>query len=177
MDQKVLFPILTAGFVVLMIARRVARNIGRQPLRPGYMQFRIGLLSLIGVLFAIAALRDISLFGALAAGAAAGAVLGWFGLQHTKFEATAEGKFYTPHTYIGLAVSALLIARLAYRFLTVYPAMQTAAHDDQNPFAAFQRSPLTLAIFGVLIGYYVFYYVGVLRASRNLSATEPSILS
>jgi len=27
---------------------------------------------------------------------------------------------------------------------------------------------LTLAIFGVVIGYYVFYYAGILRVSRGL---------
>ncbi len=41
-----------------------------------------------------------------------------------------------PHTYIGLFVSALLLARIAYRFLTVYPSMHAAAQADQNPFAA-----------------------------------------
>jgi hypothetical protein len=34
-----------------------------------------------------------------------------------------------------------------------------------NPFAAFQRSPLTLAIFALLIGYYVTYYSGILLRS------------
>jgi hypothetical protein len=174
MDQKLLFPILAAGFVVLMLARRVARNIGRQPLRPVRMQIRIGLLAVIGVFLAIGALRDLSLLGALMAGVVSGAALGWFGLRHTKFEATAEGKFYTPHTYIGMVVSALLIGRLAYRFIVVYPAMQVAEQADQNPFAAFQRSPLTLAIFGVLIGYYVLYYIGVLRVSRNLPLSRPA---
>jgi hypothetical protein len=55
--------------------------------------------------------------------------------------------------------------------------MQAAAQADQNPFAAFQRSPLTLAIFGVLIGYYVFYYAGVLRESKNRQTTASSTLA
>lgn len=167
MDQHILFPVLMGVFVVAMIARRMMRNIGRQRLRPGPMQLRIALLSLLGVMFAIGALRDMTLFGALCAGAAAGVVLGWFGLRHTRFERTDEGDFYTPHTYIGVAVSLLLLARLGYRFLVIYPSMQAAAQADRNPLAAFQRSPLTLAIFGVLIGYYVFYYTGVLRARRG----------
>jgi cytochrome b561 len=127
-------------------------------------------LSFIGALIAFGATRDVNLLGALLAGIAGGAALAWFGLQHTKFERTEQGDFYTPHTYIGLAVSVLLIGRITYRFFIVYPAMQAATHVDQNPFAAFQRSPLTLAIFGVLIGYYVFYYAGVLRASKSLPA-------
>jgi len=52
--------------------------------------------------------------------------------------------------------------------IVIYPSMHAAAQADQNPLAAFQRSPLTLAIFGVLIGYYVLYYAGVLRTSKSL---------
>lgn len=167
MEQKFVFPAIMAVLVALMVLRRVRRNIGRQPVRPALMQFRIVVLALLGALFAFGALRDMSLLGALLAGAAAGIALGWFGLQHTKFERTEQGSFYTPHTWIGVAVSMLLLGRLAYRFLVVYPSMQAAAQADQSPFAAFQKSPLTLAIFGVLIGYYVYYYAGVLRVSRN----------
>jgi hypothetical protein len=54
---------------------------------------------------------------------------------------------------------------------------------NQNPLSAYQGSPLTLAIFGVLIGYYLVFYIGVLRKTRNLaplpagapnSASDPS---
>lgn len=167
MDQKLIFPIVMGTFVLLMIARRVRRNVGRQPVRPGPMQLRIGLFSIVGVVLALRAVSNVTLLGALLAGAAAGTALAWYGLQHTRFEKTAEGNFYTPHAYIGLAVSVLLIARLAYRFAVVYPSMHAAAQADQNLFTAYQRSPLTLALFGVLVGYYIIYYAGVLRAIRN----------
>ena len=169
MDQKLIVPILIGALVAFAIYRRVRRNIGRQALQPGRMQFRIVVLSIVAALIGFGATRDMSLLGALLAGVAGGAALGWFGLQHTKFEATAQGKFYTPHTYIGVAVSALLLGRIAYRFLAVYPSMQAAAQADQNPFAAYQKSPLTLAILGVVIGYYICYYIGVLQRSRNLT--------
>jgi hypothetical protein len=169
MDQKLIFPILMGAFVLFVMYRRVRRNIGRQQVTPKRMQFRMGILIVIGALFAFAAARDLNLLGGLLAGVAGGAALGWFGLRHTKFEMTDKGAFYTPHTYIGLAVSVLLIGRLAYRFIVVYPSMQAASQDDQNPLAAFQKSPLTLAIFGVLIGYYVFYYFGVLQKAKALT--------
>ena len=170
MDPKLFFPVLMGALVLLIIGRRVMRNIGRQPLRPTAMQFRIGLFAVIGVMFALRAMHDVNLLGALLAGALAGAGLGWYGLRHTKFERTEQGAFYTPHTLIGLMVSVLLIARLAYRFFFEMPAMQAAAQANQDPFAAFQRSPLTLAIFGVLIGYYICYYIGVLRTARATPA-------
>jgi hypothetical protein len=168
MDQKLIFPFVMGAFVLWVIYRRVRRNIGRQPVSAGRMQFRVGMLAVVGVLIAFGAVRDMSLLGALLAGVAGGVALGWFGLQHTKFEATAQGNFYTPHTYIGMAVSVLLLGRIAYRFLAVYPSMHAAAQADQNPFAAYQKSPLTLAIFGVVVGYYIFYYIGVLRTSKSL---------
>jgi len=167
MDQALIFPVMMGAIVLLAVYRRVRRNIGRQPVQPVRMRSRIALLAVIGAIIALGAARDMNLLGALLAGVAGGTALGWFGLQHTKFDVTEKGYFYTPHTYIGLAVSLLLIGRIAYRLLIVYPTMQTTAQADQNPFAAFQRSPLTLAIFGVLIGYYVFYYAGVLRASKS----------
>lgn len=168
MDQKLITAILTGALVLWVLYRRVRRNIGRQQIRAGRMLLRVGMLSVIGVLFAFGALRDSGLLGGLVAGIACGAALGWFGLRHTQFERTDGGVFYTPHTYIGLAVSALLISRLAYRFIAVYPTMQAASQADQNPFAAFQKSPLTLAIFGVLVGYYIFYYAGVLKKAKEL---------
>jgi len=172
MDQKVIFPILMGGLVVLAILRRVRRNIGRQPVQPGMMWFRIAVLALLGAAFAFGALRDMNLFGALLGGLAAGTALGWFGLRHTRFEHTPDGRFYTPHTWIGVAVSLLLLGRIAYRFLVAYPSLQ-AAQADGNPYAAMQRSPLTLAILGVLIGYYVYYYVGVLQRSRSDARDAP----
>jgi hypothetical protein len=172
MDQKLIFPIMMGAFILFAIYRRVRRNIGRQPVQPMRMRSRMILLSVIGALITLGATRDMNLLGAMLAGIAGGAALGWFGLQHTKFEKTEQGDFYTPHTWIGLAVSLLLLGRIAYRFIVIYPSLNAAAQADQNPFAAFQRSPLTLAIFGVLIGYYVFYYAGVLRTSKSGSVAQ-----
>lgn len=168
MDEKLIVPVLMTALVLWTMYRRVRRTIGRQRIESGRMKFRIAVLAVVGTLIALGALRDWQLLGAMLAGVAGGALLGWIGLRETKFEVTVRDKFYTPHLYIGLFVSGLLIARLAYRFLALYPAMHAAAQDDRNPFAAFQKSPLTLAIFGIVIGYYVFYYIGVLRRSLSL---------
>jgi hypothetical protein len=170
MDPKLITPIFFAVFIAWVLYRRVRRNIGRQRVSPVRMQWRMGILGVVGALILFASLRDIILFGAMIAGIAGGVALGWFGLRYTKFETTAEGNFYTPHTYIGLLVSALLLGRILYRFIVVYPVMHAATQEDANPFAAYQKSPLTLAIFGIVIGYYLAYYAGVLIESRRLAA-------
>ena len=107
-----------------------------------------------------------TLLESLAAGIAGGILLAAIGLRHTRFESTAEGQFYTPHTYIGLLVMALFIARIAYRIMSIYVAPRALA-PPENPFGQYQRSPLTLAVFGLLIGYYVVFNLGILRLSRT----------
>lgn len=169
MDPKLIFPVLMAMLIAWAIYRRVRRTIGRQALAPARMKFRIGLLGVIGVLILLASVRDLSLLGATLGGIACGTALGFIGLRHTKFETTAQGQFYTPHTYIGLLVSALFLGRILYRFLYQYQGMQAAGQANANPFAAYQSNPLTLAIFGVLIGYYIAYYTGVLNKCRSLA--------
>jgi hypothetical protein len=165
-DQKAVTLVLVSAFVAWAIYRRVRRSIGRQLVSAGRMQVRIVMLALVLAIFASPAVHSPELGVALLAGLAAGAALGYVGLRHTKFETTAEGSFYTPHTYIGVTVSALLIARVVYRLVTTYPAALAAAQSNPDPFAGY-RSPLTLAIFGVVVGYYVLYYAGILMKSRE----------
>jgi hypothetical protein len=159
--------VLVGAFALWAIYRRVRRNIGRQPVTARRMQVRIVILAAVLLLLASRTVHTAELGGALLAGLVAGAVLGYVGLRHTKFETTPEGSFYTPHTYIGITVSALLIARIAYRVVEVYPAARAAAQANADPFASYVKSPLTLAIFGVVVGYYVLYYMGVLMKSRD----------
>jgi hypothetical protein len=168
LDPKLLMPVLFGALIAFGVYRRVRRNIGRQPLSPARLTSRIAMFSIIGGLILLMSFRDMNLLGAMLGGIAAGAALGWFGLRHTQFEATAQGQFYTPHTYVGALVSALFLGRIAYRFIVLYSTSHALAAADQNPFAAYQKSPLTLAIFGILVGYYVFYYAGVLRRGRGL---------
>ena len=166
MDQKAIALVLLSAFVAWAIYRRIRRNIGRQPVTARRMQARVVILALVLLLFGSHAVHSPELAGALLAGLAAGAALGLLGLRHTKFESTPEGNFYTPHTYIGVTVSALLIARIVYRLVATYPAGFAAAQANGDPFASY-RSPLTNAIFGVVVGYYVLYYVGILMKSRD----------
>ncbi|HXS28193.1 MAG TPA: hypothetical protein VN730_11055 [Steroidobacteraceae bacterium] len=194
MDPRFITPVLIAALVIWGLYRRARRFIGRQTLQPGRLWSRIGFLAVVGALVLVFSARSQESLGALLAGACCGAVLGWVGLKYTRFEATAEGRFYTPHAYIGLIVVALLVGRVLYRFVVLYsgahgfsgaglgapgpnPFAPAAPYGDpgsyayQNPYA-FQRSPLTLAIFGTLVGYYISYYLGVLAKSRQPAIPE-----
>jgi Protein of unknown function (DUF1453) len=167
MDQKSLMPVLVAALVIFMLYRRVRRSFGRQPVHKGRMVFRAALLAVVGV--ALAILHPLASDGALAGGVVAGSFLGYVGLKHTQFETGEKGAFYTPHTYIGLFVTSLLIIRLIVRYYVLHrrsTPLEPAAGGD--PWAAYQHNPLTIGIFGLVIGYYVFYNIGVLRRSDLL---------
>ena len=121
-------------------------------------------------MLAAAIWREPLLVEALGAGILGGALLGLLGLRYTRFEATEQGRFYTPHTYIGVIVLALFVGRLVYRL-----AVQSAVGPGQfgaagaNPLAIYEHNPLTLTIIGLPIGYYALYNLGVLRKSRALA--------
>lgn len=94
----------------------------------------------------------------LGAALLAGAALGVYGLRRTRFEATSQGLFYTPSAHLGIALSALLAGRILYRLVELYLEGSGAFFG-----APFVRSPLTLAIFGLLAGYYMTYAIGLVR--------------
>jgi hypothetical protein len=168
MDPRLVIPYLIAALIVWRLYRRMRRSFGRQRVRDGFLWFRIGFLALLAALAATFSItHEIDMLGPLLAGIACGAALGYFGLRYTKFEVTAEGRFYTPHTYIGLVVTALFVGRVLYRFLEIYNGVIPATTAGEGLAASFQHSPFTLAMFGALVGYYVLYYGGILQRTRS----------
>ncbi len=166
MDPRLVTPYLIAALVVWGVYRRMRRSFGRQRVRDGYMWLRIGVLALVAVFIGAQVAHDIDVLGILVAGVACGAVLGYFGLRHTKFEVSSEGRFYTPHTYIGLAVTAVFLARVLYRFLGLYNGLVPGPAPGEDLAAIYRHNPFTLAVIGALVGYYVLYYAGVLQRTR-----------
>jgi hypothetical protein len=189
MDPRIITPILITALVIWGLYRRARRFIGRQSLEPGRLWTRIAIFAVVGGLLVVSSTHDVRMLAALVAGAGCGAVLGLVGLRYTRFETTPEGRFYTPHAYIGLIVVALLAGRVLYRMIILYsgghglaafgpgaagpdsfapagPYGAAGAYAYQNPYGSL-RTPLTLGIFGALIGYYLSYYLGVLSRSRR----------
>lgn len=175
MDPRLLTPILIGALVVWVVVRRVRRTFGRQRVQPVRMWLRIGILTFAAAaVVASSAARSATLLEALIGGLACGAALAGLGLRHTRFEVTTEGRFYTPHTYIGMAVMLLFLGRLAYRFLYLSIGTGGTFAGDPGAAGAYQKSPLTLGVFGVLVGYYVLYYAGVLFRTRASALPAPT---
>jgi hypothetical protein len=148
--------------LAFLIYRRVRRSFGQQRIRPRVMIARMFILTAFCILFLtwLPTLQG-ALFGL--AGASVGVVLAYFGLQHTRYESTAAGDFYTPNRWIGVTVLALFFGRLGARIFSVY---ETAKIEGAPP-AGFQRSPFTLGLYFLLAAYYIGYYAGVLRHAPN----------
>ncbi len=150
------------AIVPLLIWRsysRFRRMVGRQQLSKYRPWITLVIFPLFIFLLGIATRTHPERLWMLAAGLVLGAALGVFGLKKTLFEPTTHGFFYTPNAHLGIALSLLFIARILYRMVEVYGLDPTSPHDMDN----FARSPLTLAIFGLLAGYYMSYAFGLLR--------------
>lgn len=153
---------------------RFRRMVGRQRLSKARPWITLGIFSTVILFLAYAAHGHAERLSWLAAGLPIGSCLGVYGLRITRFEPTPHGLFYTPNAYLGIAMSLLFVGRILYRLVEVYDI--AAAHAKP----AFLRSSPTLAIFGLIAGYYVVYAVGLLlwrsRVSRATQESGPAEL-
>src|ERR1700753_3894138 len=111
--HSLLVPILLGAFIVWRFYSRIRRMVMRQKLSKVRPWITVCVFPILLVLFALASLAHPLPLVALAGGVAAGIGLGTLGLRLTKFETTPEGMFYTPNAHLGIALSALLIGRIA----------------------------------------------------------------
>jgi hypothetical protein len=158
--------------MALIVWRRISRQFGRQPIRRTRMAVRVAIFAALGALLALSGLHDVRLAEGLAGGVALGGALGLLGLRLTRFETDpARGDCYVPNPWIGAVLVALLLGRLAWRFLVLWPQMQQAGAPAAAPGTSmamgYQSSPFTLLVIGLLIGYYVVYYAGLLVHHRR----------
>jgi MFS family permease len=166
MIYALMIPLMAFG-----IWRRVRGSFGRQPVRRKRMIVRMALFAVVGGLIALGGLHNVRLLEGLLGGALLGAAMGAIGLRLTRFERDAEGNdLYIPNAWIGGILTALLVGRLAWRFLVAMPQLQDPA--VAHPAPAIGNSPLTLAIFGLMIGYYLCYYAGLLVHHRRFERAQ-----
>ena len=143
--------------------------VGRQRLSKYRIWIQLSLFPALVLLVALAAAsKPISLV-LFAATLAVGGALGRYGIRTTEFKPVPGNLYYAPNAYLGIALSLLFVLRVAYRVLEVSTSEPGVSHGATE----FARSPLTLAVFGLLAGYYISYAVGltvwrarVLKAKR-----------
>jgi hypothetical protein len=174
-------PYLIAALVVFAMYRRLRRSFGRQPLRPRRMTVRIVLLAIVACALLPLALRSVQFLTAELIGAVLGVGLGLWGAERTRFVMFRDKLHYVPHTYTGIAVSLLFLGRVVYRLVQVYSTLHAAHASAVDPASGFGssgmvRSPLTIGLFFVLMGYYVCYYGLVLWKSKHLNAADIEVI-
>jgi hypothetical protein len=146
---------------------RFRKMVGRQRLSRVRPWITLTIFPALVALLIYAAQSHVERLGWLAGGLMIGSLLAAYGLRLTRFEPTPQGLFYTPNVHLGIALSLLFVGRILYRLAEVY-AIDTTTPPSS---ADFVRSPVTLAIFGLLAGYYVTYAFGLVRwRSRVLKA-------
>jgi membrane protein CcdC involved in cytochrome C biogenesis len=170
--QQALVTIAIIALIAWRMQSRMRRIIGRQRLSRVRPWVTIVIFPLVIAMLTYAALRQQHLGIYLAAGIGVGVGLGVLGLRLTRFEVTTEGLFYTPSAHLGVALSALLVARIAYRFAVggfTGPGAGSAAPPGAG------LTPLTLLLIGTLAGYYTSYAIGLIRwslRSRGLPGSQ-----
>jgi len=161
-------PLIVAPLMAFAIYRRVRGSFGRQPIRTKRMTVRVVMFAVIVGLMMLSGLQDIRLAEGALGGAAIGASLALLvGLRLTRFEQGTDGTdFYIPNPWVGGVLSALLLGRLAWRFLVLAPAFASGT-AAAAPGPAPGNSPLTMLVVGLTVGYYLAYYAGVLIHHRR----------
>jgi hypothetical protein len=149
--------------ILWRVYSRIRRMVGRQRLSKWRARITLIVFPLVVVLLGLGALVHPERLAILAVALACGGALAVYGLRKTKFEVVPGMIYYTPNAHLGIALSLLFVGRIIYRFVEVYSmAPGTATGAD------FARSPLTLAVFGLLAGYYIGYAIGLVRFRRSV---------
>lgn len=166
-NYLVMLPLLA-----LIVWRRVSRQFGRQPIRRRRMIARIAILTILGGLLALSGLHQRALAEGLLAGVLVGAAIGLLGLRLTRFEVDpVKGDCYVPNPWIGALLTAVLLGRLAWRMLVLLP--HAGGSGSMLP-TGYASTPLTMLAIGLLVGYYIAYFSGLLIHHRRFQRTRSS---
>lgn len=177
MAPHITMPLAMIPVVAFMIWRRIRVQFGPQPIRRKRMIARIAIFAVIGCLIGFAAIHNTLILDGLAGGVIAGAALGLLGLRLSRFELDpVKGDCYVPNPYIGMLITALLLMRLLWRFAMLSPQLQDPAGATPPVHGPnIGQSPLTLAMFGLFVGYYICYYTGLLIHHQRIVRSRPDI--
>lgn len=88
-----------------------------------------------------------------------GTLLGFLGLASTRWEVTPAALHYTPNRWLILLITLAVTARLLYGLWRIFHAWRAAGPD--HSWLASAGVPGSMAVGGVVIGYYLVYFAGV----------------
>ena len=177
MYQHLFGIMILVAFILFIVYRRVRRNIGWQQLHMRKIIFRTILLSFIGVIFlGQGAQHPISLISD-AAGIGIGTLLAYYSALKTSFEQRNGSWYYRPDIWIGSVVTAIFLVRFLSRFYHMY---ESGAFEGVNGGGANSYQTMSYAsgnswtsgFLLVMFGYYVLYYILLIRKQKSLEHVE-----
>lgn len=167
-------PAMAAAVPLMMwgMYRRIHRNVARQKVVSWRLIMRATVLSIFFFVLLFWPSFDPLMAASQVAGVITGTAFAAWGLRLTRFDHTPDGCYFKPNPILGAAVSMIFIGRMAYRMIVLYPAIAAAQAANQpitsSMLNAGPRSALTIGLFGVVIGYFSIYCLGVLSLSRKM---------
>ena len=160
METTTLALLFLVPLLVWRIYSRLKKLVARQKSQP-WRHWLVAIAVPALILFLATTTKfEILPLSSLGAGVLAGGWLGVLGIKLTRFEQVGKDFYFTQHRYLGLAITMLFIARLLYRGMEIY--LNTRL-DVPVPPPPFGQSPLTMAAYGLVTGYYASYAWGLLR--------------
>ena len=155
-----------------IVWRRVSRQFGRQPIQRKRMIARIAVFAIVGALLSLAGFHSIQLLEGLIGGVLIGALIGVVGLRLTRFEIDpVKGDCYVPNPWIGALLTVLLLGRLIWKVIQMQQVSAAAQAAGYPP--SYTYSPLTMLVVGLLVGYYIVYFSGLLIHHRRFQQSHP----
>ncbi len=160
----VLFVLLLPFSIVQRYRAGTARRVGR----PWLARLNFVLVAISAALFAWAAALTTfwvpRAFPSALGGLLGGSLLGLLGLKLTRWEPTERGLHYTPHRLLVLTITVVVMARVFYGFWRGWHAWHRA--DASTSWLAASGAAGSIAMGGIVLGYYLTYWLGISRRLR-----------
>jgi len=131
---------------------------------------RMFIFAILGAILLAAGYRQpvVYIFDAL--GLVFGTVIAYLAIRTTSMEWRQDAWYYRPNPWIGMFLSVLFIARIAYRVVQDYELFHMTASANvtqQQQLASYSHDPSTSIILFTLIAYYLVYYVFLIGRVRH----------
>ena len=159
MNHNLIVLVIVVPLLLWRVYSRLQRNVGRQAFKSSGLAVGFSAFILLSLVFGAVSVGHQKLMLGYACGFVPGVALGFWALHLTRFEVTSEGRFYTPNTHIGVALTLVLIGRIIYRMAVLY--LHASPTGGMPPPVG--SSALTFAAFELLAGYYIVFNGGVMR--------------
>jgi hypothetical protein len=157
-----LVPVLAVVLMPFTLVQRYRMGSARRRARGWLAAVNVAGLTVSTALFLFGAgVTDYWVPGAFVhaiAGVSAGSVIAVVGLLVTRWEREPAGLHYTPNRLLVLAITLVIAGRIAY-------GIWRAWHSGLHGMAA-SGATGSLAAGGLVLGYYLFYWIGVRRRLR-----------